>query len=309
MTMNVVHSKWRLFAVVATIFAVVVAAGRDDENAAQHPSSPHTIGAIFGLSGLHVSPGTESQQRQQANFVDIDAAPTLAGLRFSWDLVCSPSSSPATDGGNSDRCKTARAPDTFRVQLYHMSATAAATIGTSRSTYWASSSLVADSGKQPYTAHGFTFSALTSSNVSEVALAKDSSYRWVVVLDGDVDGGGMAATASATFRTTLAASDWEAAEWIGGGTLLRGSFSVGNHRDVLGALSSSASVVTQATLYATSLGCFSARLNGQPASDSVLDPGFSTVPPFRLLYRAMDVTSLVNGSQGAENTLDVFVGM
>jgi hypothetical protein len=34
-------------------------------------------------------------------------------------------------------------------------------------------------------------------------------------------------------------------------------------------------------------------LNGQRVSDSVLDPGFSTVPSWRMLYRAFDVTSLM----------------
>ena len=40
-------------------------------------------------------------------------------------------------------------------------------------------------------------------------------------------------------------------------------------------------------------------LNGKNVSDSFLDPGFSTIPSWRMLYRAFDVTSLVRPGANA----------
>jgi hypothetical protein len=64
--------------------------------------------------------------------------------------------------------------------------------------------------------------------------------------------------------------------------------------------------IKYATLFATGVGCFSIRINGHRVSNSFLDPGFSTVPSVRLLYRAFDATSLV--SLGS-NDIQVSLGM
>jgi alpha-L-rhamnosidase len=50
--------------------------------------------------------------------------------------------------------------------------------------------------------------------------------------------------------------------------------------------------VTRATLYATAHGVFEAYLNGQPVSDDVLNPGWSSYE-WRLRYRGYDVTALL----------------
>jgi len=50
--------------------------------------------------------------------------------------------------------------------------------------------------------------------------------------------------------------------------------------------------VTRATLHATAHGVFEAHLNGQPVSDDVLSPGWSSYE-WRLRYRSYDVTALL----------------
>ena len=50
--------------------------------------------------------------------------------------------------------------------------------------------------------------------------------------------------------------------------------------------------VVRATLYATAQGIFQAYLNGQPVSEDVLSPGWSSYE-WRLRYRSYDVTSLI----------------
>jgi alpha-L-rhamnosidase len=50
--------------------------------------------------------------------------------------------------------------------------------------------------------------------------------------------------------------------------------------------------VTRATLHATAHGVFEAQLNGQPASDDVLSPGWSSYE-WRLRYRSYDVAALL----------------
>ena len=50
--------------------------------------------------------------------------------------------------------------------------------------------------------------------------------------------------------------------------------------------------ITRATMHATAQGVFEAYLNGQPVSDDVLSPGWSSYE-WRLRYRSYDVTALV----------------
>ena len=112
-------------------------------------------------------------------------------------------------------------------------------------------------------------------------LSPDTTYS-VAVSNGEE-------TAEATFRTSLTAGSvgnaWRGAEWISGGTQLRGAFN--------------ASSVKHATAYASGVGLFQMTLNGAAVSDSFLDPGFSTVPSWRMLYRAYNVTSLIQDGANA----------
>ena len=55
--------------------------------------------------------------------------------------------------------------------------------------------------------------------------------------------------------------------------------------------------VVRATLHATAHGIFEAYLNGQPVSDDVLSPGWSSYE-WRLRYRSYDVTSLIEPKVG-----------
>lgn len=88
--------------------------------------------------------------------------------------------------------------------------------------------------------------------------------------------------------------DWSASTWIGGFTSLRTEFHLTNEP----------AAVAAASLYISGVGCFQAFLNGQPVSDSVLDPGFSTPYTHRVLYRAFAVErSLV-----AQNAIGVRLG-
>ena len=77
-------------------------------------------------------------------------------------------------------------------------------------------------------------------------------------------------------------ADWNGAEWIGGFTQARASFALRAGATVVGA-----------TAYASGLGCFALTLNGQQVADSMMDPGWSTLPPMRLLYRAYNVSHLL----------------
>jgi len=88
-----------------------------------------------------------------------------------------------------------------------------------------------------------------------------------------------------------ASSAWQGG-WIFGGTQLRGEFPLELSEGVQ---------VASAIAYVSGVGCFSFSVNGQRLAGggegepggSFLDPGFSTVPTYRLLYRAFDVTTLL----------------
>lgn len=62
--------------------------------------------------------------------------------------------------------------------------------------------------------------------------------------------------------------------------------------------------VAYARLYATALGVYEARLNGQVVGDHVLDPGWTSYP-HRLRYQTFDVTHLVREGR---NTLGAMLG-
>lgn len=85
------------------------------------------------------------------------------------------------------------------------------------------------------------------------------------------------------FRTALLENDgFGNASWIGGGTLLR--------RSLDDLAPPSGANVANVTVYASGVGCFSIRLDGEPISSSYMDPGWGTLPTVRVTYRAFDVT-------------------
>ena len=92
------------------------------------------------------------------------------------------------------------------------------------------------------------------------------------------------------FRTALILEDsthFDNATWIGGGTLLRRSLT-----DV----HTKSSAVANATIFASGVGCFRLDIDGISVSDSLMDPGWHTLPTIRVPYRAFDVTSFLRAS-------------
>lgn len=101
------------------------------------------------------------------------------------------------------------------------------------------------------------------------------------------------ATQPVTHSALLLATIWRKAEWIGGETQLRRSF---NYSGSDGATT---------TLFASSLGCHELFLNGWRLGLAVLEPGFSTLYPVRVLYVAHNVSGLV---KAGENVIGVRLG-
>ena len=64
--------------------------------------------------------------------------------------------------------------------------------------------------------------------------------------------------------------------------------------------------VSRATLHATAQGVFEAFLNGEPVSDDVLSPGWSSYE-WRLRYRTYDVTPLLRPTS-VSDSLSAMVG-
>jgi hypothetical protein len=114
---------------------------------------------------------------------------------------------------------------------------------------------------------------------------------WAFRDKGQSHSGAAHVTAHGQFHTALfSPAEWSA-EWISGGTMLRSSpFSAKKN-------------MISASLLASGIGCFSLTINGQNVDTayptSRMDPGFSTAPRARLLYRAYDVLPLLNGSDGS----------
>lgn len=106
--------------------------------------------------------------------------------------------------------------------------------------------------------------------------------------------------ASGQFRTALLQDGFGNASWISGGTLLRRSLA-----DLV--LGSTATVVN-ATAYASGVGCFAMRLDGELVSSSFMDPGWATLPTKRVTYRAFDLTSRF-ASAAAPQEIRVALGM
>ena len=62
----------------------------------------------------------------------------------------------------------------------------------------------------------------------------------------------------------------------------------------------------KATLKATSVGVYEAAINGEKASEGMLNPGFTSYHK-RLQYQTFDVTSFLSGKEGEQN-LEITVG-
>jgi alpha-L-rhamnosidase len=122
--------------------------------------------------------------------------------------------------------------------------------------------------------------------VPRTQLQSDTSY--FVAVSIWADGQDSPSTSIGQFHTALFEQDDWTAKWIGGATQMRASFEV-----------SSASAITSASAFFSGLGCASLRLNGERATDSALDPGMSTIPTVRMLYRAVNVTALIKPGQNA----------
>ncbi len=73
---------------------------------------------------------------------------------------------------------------------------------------------------------------------------------------------------------------------------------------------------TGRTILFCRVGCFSLYMDGvlvpiRPGSaySSRLDPGFSTIPSYRMLYRAFDVTTFFANSTSANHAVGARLGM
>ncbi|MET7281359.1 family 78 glycoside hydrolase catalytic domain [Kribbella sp. NPDC005582] len=120
------------------------------------------------------------------------------------------------------------------------------------------------------------------------ALTPRTRYDWTVrVWDGDDRETEWAA--DEWFETGLLDEGFGAAQWIGGSTgsapLLRRTFAVDG-------------AVRRARLYASGLGYADLRVNGQPVTDAVLDPGFTDYGR-TVLYVTHDITGLLQTGDNA----------
>lgn len=118
-------------------------------------------------------------------------------------------------------------------------------------------------------------------------LTPRTRYHWTVRL-WDADDR-ETPTASDWFETALRNEGFANAQWIGGTTdtapLLRRAFTVDGD-------------IQRARLYASGLGYADLRLNGQPVTDAVLDPGFTDYGR-TVLYVTHDVTDLLQPGDNA----------
>ena len=196
------------------------------------------------------------QVNRHASAVPIIDPAATGGVHFSWRLGCGGSEEADSEAQGSSRCRGHRATG-YRVQVND----------TAGALLW-------DSGLQASSTR--TWHVMRQHGGGGL-LPPDARFRWSVTAAG--------VTTVGKFQTALRTGDpgdWGGARWIGNFTQARAAFSVRHDSPVL-----------MATAYASGLGCFALTLNGQPANDSMMDPGWSTIPPMRLLYRAYDVSHLL----------------
>jgi hypothetical protein len=125
---------------------------------------------------------------------------------------------------------------------------------------------------------------------SDEEYALEISVGWAINASGiaTVSSSGGTATARVRLHTALRTTDWAlaGAEWIGGGTALRGRF----------ALPATRGAITTATAYVSGVGCVELTVNGvKPDNTSFMNPGWANLPTVRNLYSAHDVTSVLVG--------------
>ena len=101
-------------------------------------------------------------------------------------------------------------------------------------------------------------------------------------------------SAALAFDTAPAPASWANVSWVGGHNQLRAAFAVG-----------AASPIKRARVYAAGMGAFYLWVNGQRASDAVMDPPQSVYPQ-RTLHASYDVTALLR--PGASNVVGVQLG-
>lgn len=107
------------------------------------------------------------------------------------------------------------------------------------------------------------------------------------------------------FRTALL-DGFGNASWISGGTLLRRQLTDLNIAVPAGL---PRPTVVNATAFASGVGCFAMRLDGQLVSNSFMDPGWANLPTKRIPYRAFDLTQRFNVSNLVPSELRVALGM
>ena len=204
---------------------------------------------------------------QRAVFVD-SPSPT-----FSWELGCT-SQQDASDDAASAACPRGTQQASHRLQVF-----------SARTKTRVVDSGVID-GPDPSLALHQGLKSLEASTKYTFELSVEASHGSSRV---------SRATARGQFHTALfSPAEWSA-EWISGGTMLRSS-----------PFATRGGAMVSATLLASGVGCFSLTINGQSVDTayptSRMDPGFSTAPRARLLYRAYDVLPLlINGSSDDRN--------
>ena len=189
------------------------------------------------------------------------------GLRFSWRIDC------ACTGGGGVCCRGQRVESYQLLVREHLP-------GGDEETNRV------DTGRVDAISKGGATSHVLAPLVS---LPPDTRFEWSVT----VWPGGRHSVGS--FQTALRdQADWNGAQWISQFTQARSNFTLKPGTDI-----------ASATAYASGVGCYALSVNGQPAADSMMDPGWSTISPMRLLYRAYDVSALL---RRGENGIGVRLG-
>ena len=104
------------------------------------------------------------------------------------------------------------------------------------------------------------------------ALTPGSTYSWRV-------GQSNAWSASCSFETAPAPSQWDAAEWVGGASQLRTDWHLPTARSIV-----------RARAYATGVGAIELRVNGAKVGDHFMDPGQSVYDE-KVLFVTFNLTS------------------
>ena len=229
------------------------------------PASAAAQTSVLRVEGLAVN-GMAAHEAVESAIVEPDS------LLFAWRVGCA-----AEKADSGDACRGARA-SAYRLVVKRGAGDEAG-----------DEAVVYDSGRVQSVATEHALAHPT-------ALPPDTRFHFEVTVHPDEEG-----TASGTFRTLATArgafqtalrsdssDDWLGAKWIAGFTQARAGFAV-----------RAGATVASATAYASGLGCFELTLNGQRVADSMMDPGWSTIPPMRLLYRAYDVSSLLKPGDNA----------